>query len=76
MNHYTKLAVLGVRLAALYLFLSGVTILLYGVVQSIDTLEFYAIRGPVLSSSPYLLCGGALFALARPVGRWLSRGIE
>ena len=75
MNHYTKLAVLGVRLAALYLFLSGVTTLLYGVIQSLATSEVYAIRMPVLSSSPYLLCGGALLALARPAARWLSRGV-
>jgi hypothetical protein len=76
MNHYTKLTILGVRLAALYLFLSGITILFYGVVQSLFTLEFYAIRGSFLSCSPHLLCGGALFALAKPVGWWLSRGIE
>jgi hypothetical protein len=75
MNHYTKLTVLGVRLAALYVFLTGIMGVFYALVQSLAALNLDAFRGAMLTCSPYLLCGGALVALAKPIGRWLSRGI-
>lgn len=74
MSHYTKLAVVGIRLIAFVSLLLGVIGLIYAAVLTLITKDISNENwGRVFSSFPYLLAGLVAYFLANPIGRLLGR---
>ena len=76
MNHYTKLAVIGIRLAALIILILGIIGVFYAVLQVLVSMSIASVGGTLPSCIPYILVGILLYAIANPIGRMVSKGIE
>jgi len=77
MNHYAKLAAVGVRVAAAIVFMFGLVGLLYTIgcallgLYPLAELARYFYSGII-----YTILGVIIFLLGKVIGRFVARGIE
>lgn len=76
MSHYSKLGIVAVRLSAFMLMLIGAMGLFYTALLAATGNLPMEQRQRALAVPVYLLMSVALYALSRPVGRLIGRGLE
>lgn len=76
MNHYARLGVVAVRLFAFVLMLIGAMGLLYTALLAVVGSLSAEQRERASSALVYLIAAVALYALSRPLGRLIGRGLE
>lgn len=79
MGHYTKLAVLALRSFGLVILVYAVPIVLYGMVRIANgsaVTERNPDRSTFLGWLIYALAGVLLLVLAKPLGRFVARGLD
>ena len=77
MSHYAKLATVAVRLFATVVFILGVMGVAYYLVGGLlSARPVSELADSLLSGVVYALAGLITFAMSKPLGRLLARGIE
>jgi hypothetical protein len=77
MSHYAKLAAVGIRVVAAFIFLFGAMGVVYTFGSAILGLYPYIELGRyIFSSVVYLLAGLLIFLLGNVIGRVVARGVE
>lgn len=77
MSHYAKLAAVGVRVAAVLLFLLGLTSFVYtAVCAAFRVYPFAELARYFYSGILYTMLGVVIFLLGTAIGRFVARGIE
>jgi hypothetical protein len=77
MSHYAKLATVAVRLVATVIFLLGAMGVAYFVFGGfLSARKAAELAESLISGVVYAAAGLILFALSKPIGRLLARGVE
>ncbi len=77
MNHYSKLAIVVLRLTGIILFLLGAMGLLYRGLAAISGMELTPeLQERLVGGVWYVLAGVALFVLSRRLGKLIGRGLD